>query len=184
MIYYHLGLSYEFLGKRDSALRAYAEVQHIDDEDRAYDTYASRMARERLGRPLSAPDRSNIRAGNLSSRRQYEQAKEEYVAVLQMKESTVDDRAEALYGLMRLHYETEEDQEVIRLSREIFALVPAREHWLIPHAYWKVGQAYARLGKVSEARKALEKVDEYDDYDFQGRLERRVERELRRLGES
>jgi tetratricopeptide (TPR) repeat protein len=183
-MYYHLGLCYEFLAKRDSALLAYAEVQHVDDEDRAYETYASRMARERLRRPLSAPERSNIRAGNLSSGRQYEQAKEEHAAVLQMKESTVDDRAEALYGLMRLHYETEDDQEVIRLSQKIFALVPVQEHWLIPHAYWKVGQAYARLGKVAEARKALERVDEYDDYDFQGRLERRVERELRRLGES
>lgn len=178
---YRLGLCYEFLGARDSAIVAYRKVKKVDDDERAYDTYAYRKAQERLRSPVSDVQKSLILAGNLHSARRYNEAITAYTRVMSMSKNDPDDGAEALYGLMRALYEIKDDDGVIHASRRLEDLEPKRERWCIPHAYWKLGQAYARKGLTEQARTALEEVGEYDDYDFRISLEDRVDRLLSSL---
>jgi len=181
--YYTLGLCYDILGKRDSALAAYRRVAEVDDEDRARDTYYFRMARRRLAASLSHNDLILVRADNELSGERYDDARTLYDRLL--RDNTIDDdlRAGALYGMMRVLSEKEDYEGVIRLSQELVSLKPVHERWLIPHGLWRAGRAYRELGRLEDARRTFEMIDDYDDYDFIESLERRVEEELDRLDE-
>ena len=178
---YRLGLCYEFLGQRDSAILTYRKVKEVDDDERAYDTYAYRKAQERIRAPMSDAQKTIVRAGNSHAARHYGDAIAAYSRVITASTANPDDCAEAVYGLMRALYENKDDDRVILESRRLAGLEPKRELWCIPHGYWKLGQAYARKGLVDQARAALEMVDEYDDYDFRISLEDRVDRLLTSL---
>ena len=178
---YRLGLCYEFLGQRDSAVLVYKRVKKVDDDERAYDTYAYRKAQERVKLPISDAQKTIVRAGNLHAARRYGDAITAYTRVISVSNNNPDDRAEAVYGLMRALYENKDDDGVIQESRRLADLEPDRELWCIPHAYWKLGQAYARKGMSDQARAALKEIGEYDDYDFRISLEDRVDRLLSSL---
>lgn len=178
---YRLGLCYEFLGQRDSAIVAYKKVKKVKDDERAYDTYAHRKAQELIRASLSETQKEIIRAGNLLAAHKVGEAVTAYTRIMASGLDNPDDRAEALYGLMRALYANNDDDGVIQAARQLADLKPKRELWCLPHAYWKLGQAYARKGMVTLARAALEEVDEYDDYDFRISLEDKVERLLERL---
>jgi len=178
---YRLGLCYEFLGQRDSAVLAYTRVRKVDDDDRAYDTYAYRKAQERVRTPISGAQKTIVRAGNFLAARRYGDAITGYTSVIGISDDNPDDCAEAVYGLMRAHYENKDDDGVIQASRRLAGLEPKRELWCIPHAYWKLAQAYVRKGMTDQARAALEGIGEYDDYDFRISLEDRVDRLLSSL---
>jgi TolA-binding protein len=83
--------------------------------------------------------------------------------------------------MQQVLYEQGRDDEVVRLAPQVFEIQPRRERWVIPHAYFKVGQAYARLGKKTDARAAFEAIDRFDGYDFQNSLTGRTEDELRKV---
>jgi hypothetical protein len=48
------------------------------------------------------------------------------------------------------------------------------ETWIIPHAWFKLGQALEKQEKLAEARAAFNEVRRFDNYDFQERLEKQV----------
>jgi hypothetical protein len=87
----------------------------------------------------------------------------------------------ALYGIVQTTYDLKRYQECVDAADSALAVRPDEEIWIPPHVLFKKGQALERLGRPAEAKAAFESIDEHDDYDFQGSLERRVEDELRRL---
>ena len=83
--------------------------------------------------------------------------------------------------MMQAQFELKRYQDVEETSRQLFALNPTEEVWVLPQGYYKLGQAYARMDRAADARTAFEMVDEFDDYDFQDQLESRVDDEIRKL---
>jgi tetratricopeptide (TPR) repeat protein len=180
-IYYRLGVSNEILGDRAAAMEAYRMMRKANDRERAYDVRPYRLGQDRLERPMREPDILLVKASNDIGRKSYDTALALYGEALARAESDVDIQAQALYGMQQVQSEKENYPEVLAVSQRLLALAPPRERWLIPNGYFRLGQAYAKLGKVEEAQRSFEMVEKYDDYDGQSGLEERVEEELKKL---
>jgi tetratricopeptide (TPR) repeat protein len=179
--WYRIGAAHELSGDRAAAKTFYARVRKSSDALRPVDAYYFRRAQESLQHPITPAEALIIRGGNEANSKSHEKALQLFREGLEAAGTDVELRARALLGMMQTQYELKLYQDVIDSSKSLFALSPERELWILPHGYYKLGQAYARLGRTSEAKRALAMVDEFDDYDFQDQLESRVEDEVKGL---
>jgi tetratricopeptide (TPR) repeat protein len=182
-IAYRFAVSCELSGDRARGMEVCRQMKNVSDRDRAMDTYYARRGRELLEAPLTEADILLIKAGNESALKEYGPALRLFSEAAQKAGSDVDLEARALYGMQQMYYEQRDDNGVIALSPRLFALRPNQEQWLIPHGYFKLGQAYVRQGRIAEARASFEAISRFDEYDFQTSLENRAEEELKKLNE-
>jgi tetratricopeptide (TPR) repeat protein len=180
-ISYRYAVSAELTGNRSRAIEICKQMKDASDRDRAMDTFYFRKGQELIASPLSDVDVLIIQAGNELSARRYDAALQLYSEAVPKAGPDADRKVRALYGMQQVLYEQGRDDEVVRLAPQVFEIQPRRERWVIPHAYFKVGQAYARLGKKTDARAAFEAIDRFDGYDFQNSLTGRTEDELRKV---
>ncbi len=180
-VYYRLGLARELSGDRGGAVEAYRILTDSNDKDRPNDAYLFRLAQGRIHTPMTEADALLIKASNESSRGKPDEARHLYDEALKKCAGDDDLQARALYGIQQLLFDNKEYNEVIGTSGRLLALRPPNERWIIPHAYFRLGQAYARLGNVEEAKKAFRMIATFDDYDFQSRLEDNVDEELKQF---
>ncbi|MBP1692115.1 MAG: Tetratricopeptide 2 repeat protein, partial [Bacteroidetes bacterium] len=162
---YRYGVSCEITGDRASAVAVCSRARMNTDDLRPYEHYYYRRAHDLVTRPLTDAEKVLIRAGNASGAK-------DHMAALQLSEEAArlaagdpETLSRALLSIMQAHYELKRYEEAVLTAPRIFALNPQRELWV-----------------QEEARNALEMIDEFDDYDFQDRLERNVEGELEKLG--
>jgi tetratricopeptide (TPR) repeat protein len=179
--YLRAGLACELAGDHDSAIRMFEQIPRVTDKDRARESYNYRRAQEMIPSPMSEADKLVIRAGNESSRKRLDTALVLYRRVLGETQLPVDTRLRALYGMQGTLIDAQRWEEVVSIGREIVQLTPVTEIWIRPHAQFRIGVAWTKLGNPAEARTAYEKVRQYDEYDFQDNLERRVDQELKKL---
>ena len=179
--YYRLGVAREMTGDRQGALEAYRNMTGNDASDRPNDAYLYRQGIDRIRRPMNEADALLIRASNESALGSTDSARAHYDQALQKSGSDDDLQARALYGIQQILFNKREYADVVALSPRLLALKPLTERWIIPHGYFQLGQAYARLGNPEEARKAFRMVGTFDNYDFQSRLEEHVDEEMKNL---
>jgi tetratricopeptide (TPR) repeat protein len=183
-IAYRYAVSCELTGDRAKAVEICNRMKDVDDKNRAWDRYNYRKGQELAAAPLSEAEILILKGGNELSMKRYDEALKFYAGAEQSTIADDDRHAQALYGMQQVYYEQGKDTEIIALSSRLPALRPKHERWLIPHSYFKLGQAYARQGKKAEARAAFETINRFDDYDFQESLENRAEEELKKLDEN
>ncbi len=134
----------------------------------------------RLRRPLTEIDILQIKAENNASLEKHDDAIQCFLDILKKNPDTSQE-AQALYGLAQAYFDQQRFQDASVAAQRLVALRPANETWIIPHGYFKLGQVFAKLGRIPEAREAFKKVLDFSDYDFQSRLEPRAEAELKKL---
>jgi tetratricopeptide (TPR) repeat protein len=178
---YRYAVSCELTGDRARAVAICSSVRKSSDDLRPYERYYYRRSQELVTRPLSKAEDLLLRAGNAAGTKNH-------LASLQLADQAArlagddpDVLGRALLVMMQAQYELKEYSDAVELAPRIVALKPRRETWVLPHAYFKLGQALAQLNRKDEARKAFSMVGEYDDYDFQERLERNVDEESENL---
>ncbi|MCI0706726.1 MAG: DUF3808 domain-containing protein [Ignavibacteriae bacterium] len=167
-VYVRLGTSYEALGNREKAIAAYKQARLVEDsqwQNRHFQT-----AQARIRTPLSNMDLMLIKADNTASLKEYQSAIRMYRDVLKANPN-VDQSATAMYGMVEAQYDLEQYEQSIQTALELVKLQPMNETSLIPNGYYRLGLAYAKLGKVEDARRAFEAVSRYKNYDGQSRLE-------------
>lgn len=179
--YFRIGTCYEMLGSREKAIAMYKKVKNVNDKDRPGDTYNYRRATERLQQPMAEFEIELTKAGNLLNYGKHEESAKQYQRALSLAGINPDYQASALYGLQQVYFEWDKTDESLDAGRKVTKIKPARETWLIPHSYWKMGQAYAKQGKVAEARQMFEIAQKFNGYDFQFGLENRLEAEIKKL---
>ncbi len=182
--WYRMGVSRELTGDRAGAIECYGKMRKVSVAERPGDAFNYRMAQQFLSRPISEAEALLIKASNEMGRKDYILASRLYDDALGRAGNDVDIQGRALYGIQQLLFEKEQYPEAIAISNRLLSLNPEKEHWLIPHGYFRLGQIYAKLGNTADARKAFEQVEKFDDYDFQTGLEGRVEEELKKLNAS
>ena len=175
------GLACEMAGDRTTALQFYQRMKEPGDRDRAWDSYNYRQGQELLRHPLSEAEGLVVKGGNEFTRKKYEQSLSTYNDALGKANGNVDTELKALYGILQAQFESGMFTNAEETSGRIFALKPVNEIWIIPHAWFKLGQTYEKLEKFADARTAFKKVKDYDDYDFQERLEPHVKEEMQKL---
>ncbi|MBI4535174.1 MAG: DUF3808 domain-containing protein [Ignavibacteriae bacterium] len=177
--FYRAGLACEIAGDRETAV---AFLRRMDkDRESEWDKHHYRLGQELLRRPLTDAEILIIKGGNESSRNNPDRAMKLYEEALQKAGTNADTRVRALYGIQQAQYDMKMFPEVVETSNRLLALKPVSEIWIIPHAWFRLGQSYAKQGMIAEARRAFEMIDQYDDYDFQNRLESRAEQEMKKL---
>ncbi|MEK7250196.1 MAG: tetratricopeptide repeat protein [Bacteroidota bacterium] len=188
LTYLRAGVACEIAGDRATALDFYRRMKEVNDRDRAWETYNYRRAQERIRHPLTEADILIVKAENEFTQKRYVRAIELYSEGFQKTNSDVDLQARTLYGIQQAQFEAEMFADAVETANRLLApissglaLKPVDETWIIPHAWFKLGQTYAKLGKAADARHAFDRMGEYDDYDFQERLEERVKEEMKKL---
>ncbi len=182
-IYYRLGISYEVLGQREKAVATYQRMRKVEMSGSMWEYMPYRRGQQRLVQPLTDTDILLINAEHEASLEKHEQAIRLYREVLLHKLPDVDQQALAIYGIVQSQYELKKYDEVVEMARWLVGLKPPKERWLIPHGHYRLGQAYAKLGRVEDARRELEAAKKYSNYEYESRLQSRVEEELRKLGD-
>jgi len=175
------GLACEIAGDRSAALEFYRRTREPDAQNRFWDQYNYRRAQELLLRPLTEAEILIVKGGNESSQKKYARAIELFEEGLQKAGGKVDIQVRALYGLQQAQFDADSLAGAIATADQLLALKPVSEAWIIPHAWFKLGQTYVKQGRIADARAAFSRVDDYDDYDFQERLEGQVKEEMRKL---
>jgi tetratricopeptide (TPR) repeat protein len=179
--YYRAGLACEIAGDRATAVEFFKRMKEVNDKDRAWDAYYYRRSEELLRRPITEAEILIVKGENEMAQKNYARAVATLTEALARAGNNIDHQARALYGLQQAQFEADSLDVARETSRRLLALTPVNELWIIPHAWYKLGQINAQLGNAAEARKAFMQVRKFDDYDFQGRLEARTEEELKKL---
>ena len=179
--FYRAGVATEISGDRTTALEFYRRMKPPEGGDRGWNAYHYRRGRELLHTPLTEPEVLIIKGGNEFSQDKYPQAIRLHEEALKKANGNTDLQARALYGVMQAQYGAEMLVEARETGKRLVVLKPVNEGWTIPHGWFKLGQAQAKLGNTAEARVAFSKVGDFDDYDYQERLERQLKEELENL---
>jgi tetratricopeptide (TPR) repeat protein len=182
--WYRIGVAFELSGDRKAAVNAFGRARKSGDVMRPMDAYYYRRSQYSMQHPISEAEAFMIRAANDMNAKSYDVALRLYTSAVAASGSATEIRSRALLGVMQAQFELQQYSDVETTSRQLLALHPEEEEWTLPHGYFKLGQAYARLGRTEDARKAFDTVDDYDDYDFQDRLESQVDDEVAKLKEA
>jgi tetratricopeptide (TPR) repeat protein len=173
------GLACEITGDRTTAIEFYRRTR--DDPDRQWDFRNYKRAQELIRHPLTEAEILLVKGDNESSQKKYSRSIELYKEAYEKANGNVDIQVRALYSIQDAQFDAEMLGDALETSNRLLALKPVNETWVIPHAWYRLGQIYAKLGRTSDARTAFDRVGEYDDYDFQERLLARVTEEVKKL---
>jgi tetratricopeptide (TPR) repeat protein len=178
---FRLGVACEITGNRAAALEAYRSVRAPEDDLNSWDAYYVRRSRELLRTPLTQADILLIRADNRRGLNDTLGALGLYSQVLGLAGLSPDAEAEARYGVQQILLDGGHYAGAALAADSILALSPRKEAWIPPHALFMRGRALAHLGLHNAAQQAFEAALQYDGYDFQERLERRINEEIQRV---
>jgi tetratricopeptide (TPR) repeat protein len=178
---YRFGVSCEVTGDRAKAVALYERMRDNEDAFRPFDAYYYRRGQELLEHPLRDVDISLIRAGNNMNGKKFSAAGVDYSRAAALASDNIDLLGQSLLGLLQAQFELGRYDEAEATAAELLRLQPPKETWVLPQGYFKLGQLYVKVGRFADARRAFEKVADFDDYDFQSQLEGRVAEELKKL---
>jgi tetratricopeptide (TPR) repeat protein len=181
---YRAGVACEIAGDRELALQFYRRMKEVDDPDRAWDMYYYRRGQQLVRTPITKAQTLLTRADNVDRQKKTTEAINLYRQALSASGSDIDAQARAMYGLQQTQMDADSLTSALDTSQKLIRMEPVNEKWILPHAWFGLGEIYAKLGRIDEAREAFDQVEEYDDYDFQARLERRLERERTKIAEA
>jgi tetratricopeptide (TPR) repeat protein len=180
-IYYRLAITQEATGDRERAVETFGKISQSSDKERPREGYLYRLAQERIRRPLTESDILTVRGENEGTRKHYDEARALLNDAVAKSFGDPDGQASALYAIQGICFDREQYGESIETGLRLVRLSPPRESWLVPHGYYRLGRAYAKIGRTDDARMAFEKVKDFSDYEFRSSLEDRVDDELSRL---
>lgn len=178
---YRAGLSFEISGNRAEAVEIYRRLQAENEWNSAYMSHLYKRAQQLLRHPLTGAEIDLIKGENDQDRRRYDSAAAWYSVALLRCGDDQDLRARILYRIQSLQFDRGQFAEALQTAQEISLLKPTIDLWVLPHALYLQGATYERLGKTTEAVESFDRAKDFDDYDFQESLERRLEAGLKRL---
>lgn len=180
-VLYRSGLSEEIVGNRTRARELYHMAKTPADKNNEFEGYYLHRCQALDEHPLSPAESLLVSGSNEMSQEHYEAAKVQLEYALGCVGMDTNLQSRILYALQLTLFELSQFQNSVSAGQKAIACLPTRETWVPPHAWFKIGQAEAKLGETEEARAAFRRVDNYDGYDYQNRLESQTEDELKRL---
>jgi len=179
--YYRIAVARDITGDRSGAIEVCRMMKEGSPTGGPNDANLYRRGLELAAHPLTAAEIALIKAGNVYNRKLYDSSLVYFQAALALSGNDPDLRLRSLYGLQQVYYDMNRDTEAVKIGEEAVAIKPEREAWVVPHSYFKLAQSYERLGRNADADRALDRIGDFDDYDFQKSLEHRVEEERNKL---
>jgi tetratricopeptide (TPR) repeat protein len=175
------GLACEMSGDRDMAMEFYRRMREPEDQNRGWDALNYRRGQELLTRPLTDVEALIVKGANEASQKNIDSAIVMQREAFSRAAGNVEFQTRALYGVLQAQYDAERYADAEITARELLALHPVRELWILPHTWFRLGQICMKLRRTDEARAAFDKVGDYDDYEYQDRLESQLKTEEEKL---
>jgi tetratricopeptide (TPR) repeat protein len=175
------GLACELAGDRDMAVEFYRRMREPDDQSRTWDGLNYRRGQDLLARPLTDVEALIVKGGNEASQKHFDSAIALQREAFAKAGSNADFQVRSLYGVLQAQFDAELFADAEATARELLTIQPLAEKWILPHTWLRLGQICMKRGRSDEARAAFEKIDDYDDYEFQERLESQRKEEEAKL---
>ncbi len=180
-ILYRYGIATEIAGDRQEALQIYRRATPPADDAHNYGQLFFKRCQERITHPLGREEILLLEAGNDLARKSFDSALELYDTVLVLQGAAAESRAQAWYGIQNSQFERKHYEESLAAGETLRSLTVTRELWLHPYSWFKSGQAFAKLNKTSEAKKALQQARRFNDYDGKESIDAMIEDEMAKL---
>ncbi|OGU48813.1 MAG: hypothetical protein A2000_09310 [Ignavibacteria bacterium GWB2_36_8] len=165
---YRLGVSYEIMDLRDSAIVYFGSCENgnMDLDD---DIYAKRKGSIYFKRTLSENEITVIKAANMIESGNYSGAYDSLTSAL--KKITGNKlKAEAYLYLNEAAFNLGKYNESLSLASAALKTEVMEEKWILPYACYYASRANYFLGDIVAANYFIEQAEDYDDYDYQNKL--------------
>lgn len=167
--YYQMGLCYEILGDRKTAVSHYEQVKKDDQGTYKY-------ARDRLKTPMLAVDIALIRGRNLFRTKNFEAALATFERILGRINAgetgyPPEKAAEAHYNIGKTHYERYDYQSAINAFQQALAL-ETDDDWVKPWTNYRLGECYRALGEHENALRVYDLAYKFDDNDLRFEIDK------------
>jgi tetratricopeptide (TPR) repeat protein len=176
-IYFRHATSLEIDGDRAAAVEVYKKLRKPSD-DWAGNHYIYRLSLMRIERPLTSSDIASIRGANDAGRKDYVSAFKNFQEAERLAGNDPDLLARALEGMQDALVGREQFQASIDIGMRLIAMKPVHETWTIPRGYLDLGKALKKLGRTADALVMLDKVSDFDDFDFEKNVKQQAEDEI------
>lgn len=167
--HYCIGLCYEMMGDRDSALPYYQKSP----------AYAS----ERLKQPMNEYDIEFEKMSNWFSAGYYTKGFDAGFALLARKDLTDDQQGNILWEIASTYFEQKDYTQASNKYMQATGLTIKNKSWMPPFAYYRLGLCNLRNGQEDLAKKAFEKALEFEKYDNEEYIREVVEEELDKIND-
>lgn len=177
---YNLGLCYELTGRREIALQKYNAVRSkfIEEYDGEVEKITYRYSRERITIPLNKLDSLLITGINLLESNSFNEALSVFDNILNLGlldvYNTDDYKVKFYHDYGKIFYRLKNYTKAIEYLTLAVTFKPRKELWKIPHSYFELAKIYNVLGDNNKSKEMLEKIEEYNDFDFKMFLEMRI----------
>jgi tetratricopeptide (TPR) repeat protein len=179
--FYRMGLSFDFTGQREKAVKAYSLCKKNDQIDWPDDNLMYEISLEFSKNPPGESFRNLTIANNKFSRKKYDESISAYKTLLRDFSPSEEEKMIAYMNLGSSYFEKNMYVEALDYFNEGLKYRPSLRKHLLPHLYLKKGQTLIKLGRQEEAKISLKKVYEFDDYYFQESIEKNTKEELRKI---
>jgi tetratricopeptide (TPR) repeat protein len=178
---YRIGICREMTGRKNESTKYFA-LAEVSKSKFGDDKYSARKAVYFAKNPFGYNDSLLLCAQNLFKSGKYDKAIELYARLKSQPSLSSVMRTEAIYGMGETYFEQGSYTNALKYFQEVTAQhLPASDIWMFPWAYYYSGISCLKLNNKPEAKKAFEKVSDYDEYDFEQWLSYRTKLELDRL---
>lgn len=168
IINYNLGLSYELLGERDTAV-VYYENTSAGNPDIDENSYANRKGSLMLEDSLSTDEISLIRLKNLFYSGNYRLAIDSLIIFTDDSLST-DLNAEAFLFLSNAFLKLKKYDQAINYAVKTVHCEVENEKWTQPFALYLSAEASYYIKNYMDTQLFLNLISDYSDYDFSMKL--------------
>lgn len=166
---YRAAICFEFIGKQSDALLKFNKSGQgntdIDD-----DIYAKRRGKIFSDRKIFNEELELIRLSNLIEQGNFKTAVDSIKSFLQnVKNENL--KSEANYYLADAEFHLGNYGEAVTSVVQSLALNCGDEKWIHPFATYTAARSLIKLGKLDEAKKYIEKTEDFSNYDYKNKLE-------------
>ena len=169
---YRLALSYELLNDRKNAEKYFSACAdgNMDLED---DQFARRKGEVYSKRAVSINEIEQIRAANLIESGKFQIAYDSLKIILpRLKNDWL--KAEALLNLSEASFMLAKLDESLDYALAAMEIDPQEEKWISPFAAYFAARVYKRKNYTENFLEMIEKIDDFNDYDYQNKLKNLV----------
>jgi len=175
---YELGISYACAGDNENAQKFFNLALQRHKKDSVYEAYASRKCQEFTQKgALSNFDKIIYEARQrLTANGQVEVIKMLTEKLSEKNLTTPDEKAVYNFTLGACYHKTKEVDTAFKFLVAAYKEKVKNELWVQPFSLMEMAELEFEQKKPEQAKKAMETIENYKNYNFQGEISQRVKR--------
>jgi predicted Zn-dependent protease len=166
---YRAAICLEFIDKHNDALQKFNKSGqgNMDIDD---DIYAKRRGKILSGRKIFDEELTLIKLSNLIEQGNFKTAVDSIKSFLQ-NVNNENLKSESYFYLADAEFQLGNYNEAVSSANQSLKLNCGDEKWIHPFAAYTAARSLNKLGKLDEAKKFIEKAEDFSDYDYKNKLE-------------